>query len=36
MVKAIELYVDEGRFVMAAKIHVDLAEMYEAAGELFF
>jgi len=30
---AIELYVDEGRFLMAAKHHIDLAELYEEEND---
>jgi len=34
LLKAIELYQDDGRFNMAAKHHKDLAEMYEAENDI--
>jgi hypothetical protein len=34
MKKAVDLYLDEGRFNMAAKAQKDLAEMWEKEGKL--
>lgn len=34
MTRALEIYVDAGRFTIAAKVEKDMAEIYEGEGNL--